>query len=68
MTKLKQLFSTKPANIVFHTIRNHEYEDSMPPNAEITYQSVDYGGFTFKIPAIRFRRCNSPLHCIHRHN
>lgn len=54
INKLKHLIRTKPLNSVFHIIRNHEYEDSLPNNAEITYQSVNYGGFTFNIPAIGF--------------
>lgn len=45
---------TQPINKVFHTIREHKYEDSLPDDASITYQSVKYGDFTFKIPAICF--------------
>lgn len=52
ISKLKHLIQTKPLNSVFHIIRNHEYEDSLPNNAEITYQSVEYGGYIFNIPAI----------------
>ena len=52
--KLKTLFAEKSVNSVFHIIRNHEYEDQLPNDAEITFQQVDYGGFTFKIPAICF--------------
>ena len=48
------MFAEKSVNSVFHIIRNHEYEDQLPNDAEITFQQVDYGGFTFKIPAICF--------------
>ena len=54
LSKLKKLFMTQPINKVFHTIREHKYEDSLPDDASITYQSVKYGDFTFKIPAICF--------------
>lgn len=54
MKKLKELFSSKPVNSVFHTIRNHEYEEPLPENASITHQVIKYGDFTFKIPAICF--------------
>ncbi|HCA30456.1 hypothetical protein INP51_09140 [Blautia liquoris] len=54
LKKLKELLSTKPLNSVFHTIRNHEYEESLPNDTSITYQTVEYGGYTFEIPAICF--------------
>lgn len=54
LKKLKELFSSRPINSVFHTIRNHEYEDPLPEDASITHQVIKYGGFTFKIPAICF--------------
>ncbi|MBQ7009489.1 MAG: hypothetical protein IJN05_09800 [Ruminococcus sp.] len=50
--KLKELLSTRNINSVFHTIRDHEYEDELPCNAEITLMDVEYAGFTFKLPAI----------------
>ncbi len=52
--KLKLLLSKKSINSVFHAIRNHEYEDALPEDAEITFQQVEYGGFSFNIPAICF--------------
>lgn len=52
--KLKELLSTRNINSVFHTIRNHEYEDKLPHNAEITMMDVEYAGFTFKLPAIEW--------------
>ena len=52
INKLKELLSTRNINSVFHTIRNHEYEDKLPCNAEITMMDVEYAGFTFKLPAI----------------
>lgn len=54
LKKLKELFSNKPISSVFHAIRNHEYEESMPEDASITHQVIKYGDFTFKIPAICF--------------
>ena len=54
LKKLKELFSSKPINSVFHTIRNYEYEEQLPEGASITHQAIKYGGFTFKIPAICF--------------
>ena len=54
LKKLKELFSCKSPCSVFYIIRNHEYEESLPEDALITYQTVTYGGFTFKIPAIAF--------------
>ena len=48
----KELLSTQNINSVFHTIRNHEYEDKLPFNAEITLMDVEYAGFTFRLPAI----------------
>jgi len=54
LKKLKELFSSKPVNSVFHTIRNHEYDEPMPEDALITHQVIKYGDFTFKIPAICF--------------
>lgn len=54
LKKLKELFSSKPISSVFHAIRNHEYEESLPEDASITYQVIKYGDFTFKIPAICF--------------
>ena len=54
LSKFKELFSTKLPSTVFHIIRNHEYEESLPEDASITYQTVEYGGFVFKIPAICF--------------
>ena len=50
--KFKELLSTQNINSVFHTIRNHEYEDKLPFNAEITLMEVEYAGFTFRLPAI----------------
>jgi hypothetical protein len=35
-------------------IRNHEYEASLPDNAEVTQQKIKYGGYVFKISAICF--------------
>ncbi len=52
LNKLKELLSTRNINTVFHTIRNHEYEDKLPCNAEITLMDIEYAGFTFKLPAI----------------
>lgn len=52
--KIKMLFSNKSVNSVFHIIRNHEYEEPLPDDAKITFQCVEYGGFSFKIPAICF--------------
>lgn len=52
--KLKALLTSQPINSVFHTIRNHEYEEQLPDNSEITFRCVEYGGFLFKIPAIAF--------------
>lgn len=54
LKKLKELFSSKLPASVFHIIRNHEYEESLPEDTSITYQTVTYGGFTFNIPAICF--------------
>ncbi len=54
LDKLMELFSSKPISSVFHTIRNHEYEEPLPEDASITHQVIKYGGFTFKIPAICF--------------
>lgn len=54
LKKLKELFSSKPISSVFHAIRNHEYKESLPEDASITYQVIKYGDFTFKIPAICF--------------
>lgn len=54
LKKLKELISSKPINSVFHTIRNHEYEEPLPESASITHQVIKYGDFTFKIPAICF--------------
>ena len=54
LDKIKKLFLTQSVNSVFHTIRNHKYEESIPEEASITYQVVKYGDFTFKIPAICF--------------
>lgn len=54
LKKLKELFLSKPISTVFHTIRNHEYEEPLPEDASITHQVIKYGGFTFKIPAICF--------------
>ena len=54
LKKLKELFSSKPISSVFHAIRNHEYEESLPEDASITHQVIKYGDFTFKIPAICF--------------
>lgn len=51
---IKELLSNKSLNTVFHIIRNHEYEEALPDDAEITYQTVEYGGYIFKIPAICF--------------
>lgn len=38
----------------FHIIRNHEYEEILPEDAEIMFQTVSYAGFNFQIPAICF--------------
>jgi len=54
LKKLKELFSNKPINSVFHIIRNHEYEEPLPEDSSITHQIIKYGDFTFKIPAICF--------------
>lgn len=54
LKKLKELFSSKSPASVFHIIRNHEYEESLPEDTSITYQTITYGGFTFNIPAICF--------------
>lgn len=54
--KLIELFRSKPINSVFHIIRNHEYEEILPEDAEITFQNVLYAGFNFQIPAICFGR------------
>lgn len=52
--KLIELLRSKPINSVFHIIRNHEYEEILPEDAEITFQNVSYAGFNFQIPAICF--------------
>lgn len=54
LKKLKELFFNKSPDTVFHIIRNHEYEEKFPKDSSITHQTVNYGGFTFKIPAICF--------------
>lgn len=50
--KLIELFRNKSIDSVFHIIRNHEYEEILPEDAEITFQTVSYAGFNFQIPAI----------------
>ena len=52
--KLIELFRNKSIDSVFHIIRNHEYEEILPEDAEITFQTVSYAGFNFQIPAICF--------------
>lgn len=52
--KLTELLSRHTPNDVFHMIRNHEYEITLPDNASIDYSEVDYCGFHFRIPAIVF--------------
>ena len=52
--RIKELLKSLPANSAFHSIRNHQYEIELPEFAQITHQSVSYGGFTFNIPAICF--------------
>ena len=54
LKKLKELFGSKSPASVFHIIRNHEYEESLPEDTSITYKTITYGGFTFNIPAICF--------------
>ncbi len=54
LKRIKELFSKYSLNSVFHIIRNHEYEIPIPSNASITYQSVSYAGYNFRIPAICF--------------
>lgn len=54
LKKFKELFLSQPINSVFHTIRNHEYEEPLPEDASITHQEIKYGDFTFRIPAICF--------------
>lgn len=54
LERLKELLSNTPINSVFHAIRNHEYEVPLPDDASITHQVINYGDFTFKIPAICF--------------
>jgi hypothetical protein len=54
LKRITELFSSNSLNSVFHTIRNHEYEVALPDNATITHQEIEYGGYTFRIPAIRF--------------
>ena len=55
LERFKELLLSKPINSVFHTIRNHEYEEPLPEDASITHKVVKYGDFTFKIPAICFQ-------------
>ena len=54
LQKFKELLLTKPVNNVFHIIRNREYDEPFPENASISHQVINYGDYTFKIPAIRF--------------
>lgn len=54
LKRIEELFSSDSLNTVFHLIRNREYEIKMPEDISITYQEVDYAGFKFKIPALRF--------------
>ena len=54
LKKLKKLFHSKSPASVFHAIRNHEYEESLPEDTLITHKNISYGGFTFNIPAICF--------------
>lgn len=49
---MKKLLADKPLNSVFNIIRNHEYEIKMPEDAIVTYKSVEYAGYQFKLPAI----------------
>ena len=61
LQKFKKLLSTKPANDVFHIIRNRGYDEPLPENASITHQVISYGDYIFKIPAIRFESIPSEL-------
>ena len=54
LKRMEELLSKYSLNTVFHMIRNHQYEIPLPKEASITYQSVSYAGFEFKIPAICF--------------
>lgn len=54
LKRLIELFSDKSLNSVFHVIRNHEYEMVLPEDASISYQEIEYGEYTFRIPAICF--------------
>lgn len=54
LKRIKELLSIYSVNTVFHMIRNHEYEYPIPECGEITHQDIDYGGYTFRIPAIAF--------------
>lgn len=54
LATIKKLFERLPVNSVFHTIRNHEYEEKLPDNASLTYKEIKYGDFVFRIPAICF--------------
>lgn len=51
---LIDLFSTNAIFNVFHIIRNREFETHLPTSASITHQTVNYGNYIFKIPAICF--------------
>lgn len=54
LSAIKNLFEKLPVNTVFHTIRNHEYEEKIPNNATLTHKEIKYGEFVFRIPAICF--------------
>lgn len=54
LKKIMKLFESKPLNSVFHMIRNHEYENELPGDAQITHNEINYGGYTFRTPAICF--------------
>lgn len=54
LKRIEELFGQYSLNTVFHMIRNHEYEIPLPKEATITYQSVQYAGFEFRIPALCF--------------
>lgn len=54
LKRIEELFVQYSLNTVFHMIRNHEYEIPLPKDATITYQSVQYADFEFRIPALCF--------------
>lgn len=54
LKRIMELFESKSLNSVFHMIRNHEYEIELPEDVQITHNEINYGGYTFKTPAICF--------------